>query len=58
MYAVIRTGGKQYRVEAGDLLVTEKLEGEPGANVAFSEVLMIGDGAEMALGAPLWRALR
>ena len=53
MYAVIKTGGKQYRVEAGDLLVVEKLDGEPGADVAFGEVLLIGEGAEIALGSPL-----
>jgi large subunit ribosomal protein L21 len=52
MYAVIKTGGKQYRVQAGDLLVVEKLDGEPGANVAFDEVLMIGEGAEVTVGAP------
>ena len=52
MYAVIKTGGKQYRVQAGDLLVVEKLDGEPGANVAFDEVLMIGEGADVAVGAP------
>jgi large subunit ribosomal protein L21 len=53
MYAVIKTGGKQYRVEAGDWLVVEKLDGEPGDAVAFDEVLMIGDGAEVTVGAPL-----
>ena len=53
MYAVIKTGGKQYRVKAGDLLVVEKLEGEPGANVAFGEVLMLGDGETVTLGAPV-----
>ena len=53
MYAVIKTGGKQYRVQAGDLLVVEKLDGEPGADVAFGEVLMIGEGAEVTLGSPL-----
>ncbi len=53
MYAVIKTGGKQYRVQAGDLLVVEKLDGEPGAGIAFGEVLMIGEGAEVTLGAPL-----
>ncbi len=52
MYAVIKTGGKQYRVQPGDLLVVEKLEGEPGANVAFGEVLMFGDGADVTVGAP------
>ena len=52
MYAVIKTGGKQYRVQAGDLLVVEKLDGEPGAKIAFDEVLMIGEGAEVTIGAP------
>ena len=52
MYAVIKTGGKQYRVQPGDLLVVEKLEGEPGAQVAFDEVLMLGDDAEVSVGAP------
>jgi len=52
MYAVIKTGGKQYRVRAGDLLVVEKLDGAPGAKVAFDEVLMIGEGADVTLGAP------
>jgi large subunit ribosomal protein L21 len=53
MYAVIKTGGKQYRVQAGDLLVVEKLAGEPGADVAFGEVLMLGDGDAVTVGAPL-----
>jgi large subunit ribosomal protein L21 len=52
MYAVIKTGGKQYRVQAGDLLVVEKLDGEAGAEVAFNEVLMLGEGADVVLGAP------
>jgi len=53
MYAVIKTGGKQYRVQAGDIIVVEKLLGEPGAHVAFDEVLMIGEGEAVTLGAPL-----
>jgi large subunit ribosomal protein L21 len=53
MYAVIKTGGKQYRVQPGDLLVVEKLDGEPGANVAFGEVLLLGDGDAVTVGAPL-----
>ena len=53
MYAVIKTGGKQYRVQAGDLIVVEKLGGEPGAKVAFDEVLMIGEGEAVTVGAPL-----
>jgi large subunit ribosomal protein L21 len=53
MYAVIKTGGKQYRVQPGDLLVVEKLEGEPGAEVRFDQVLMLGDDAGATVGAPL-----
>ena len=53
MYAVIKTGGKQYRVQAGDVLVVEKLEGDVGAQVAFNEVLMVGEGADVVVGAPL-----
>ncbi|HEY5072793.1 MAG TPA: 50S ribosomal protein L21 [Caulobacteraceae bacterium] len=53
MYAVIQTGGKQYRVKPGDLLIVERLEGEPGAVVAFDRVLMIGEGADVTVGAPV-----
>jgi len=52
MYAVIKTGGKQYRVQPGDVLVVEKLDGEPGAAVAFGDVLMLGDGDAVFVGAP------
>jgi large subunit ribosomal protein L21 len=53
MYAVIKTGGKQYRVQPGDLLVVEKLAGEPGAEVSFDQILMLGDGDAVTIGAPL-----
>ncbi len=53
MYAVIKTGGKQYRVRPGDMLVVEKLAGEAGAEVAFDQVLMVGEGDAVTLGAPL-----
>ena len=53
MYAVIKTGGKQYRVKPGDMLVVEKLAGDAGAEVAFDQVLMLGEGAEVLVGAPL-----
>jgi large subunit ribosomal protein L21 len=52
MYAVIKTGGKQYRVQPGDLMVVEKLAGEPGATVDFGEVLMLGEGEAITVGAP------
>ena len=53
MYAVIKTGGKQYRVKPGDVLVVEKLAGEPGAQVAFDQVLMVGAGEAVTVGAPV-----
>jgi large subunit ribosomal protein L21 len=53
MYAVIKTGGKQYRVQPGDVLVVEKLDGEPGAEVRFDQVLMLGDGDSITVGAPV-----
>ncbi|HEY5677613.1 MAG TPA: 50S ribosomal protein L21 [Myxococcales bacterium] len=52
MYAVIRTGGKQYRVKEGDLLKVEKLAQDVGAKVAL-EVLLVGEGADVKLGEPL-----
>ncbi|HTK36215.1 MAG TPA: 50S ribosomal protein L21 [Caulobacteraceae bacterium] len=53
MYAVIKTGGKQYRVQPGDLLVVEKLDGDVGAELSFDQVLMVaGDAGEITLGAP------
>ncbi len=53
MFAVIKTGGKQYRVAAGDEIVVEKLDGEPGAKIAFEDVLMVADGDNVQIGAPV-----
>jgi len=53
MYAVIATGGKQYRVTKDGLLRVEKLDAEPGATVEFGEVLLIGEGADVKVGAPM-----
>ncbi|OCW59058.1 50S ribosomal protein L21 [Hoeflea olei] len=52
MFAVIKTGGKQYRVAANDVLTIEKLEGAAGDTVEFGEVLMVGEGAGATIGAP------
>ncbi|NBX67772.1 MAG: 50S ribosomal protein L21 [Proteobacteria bacterium] len=52
MYAVIRTGGKQYRVEPGFELLVEKLEAEPGKTIALDDVLLYADGSEVAVGKP------
>lgn len=51
-YAVIKTGGKQLRVAPDDLVVVEKLAGEPGETVSFGEVLMLADGSDVKIGAP------
>src|SRR3569832_615549 len=55
MYAVIKTGGKQYRVSAGDKLKIEKLEAEIGSEITFDQELMVGDGADIKMGAPMLR---
>ena len=53
MFAVIRTGGKQYKVATDDLITVEKLDGEPGATLQLAEVLMVGDGDSISTGTPL-----
>src|SRR5258708_14642889 len=52
MYAVIRTGGKQYRVAKDDVIQVEKLAGEAGSTIELGDVLMVGDGATATTGAP------
>jgi len=51
-YAVIKTGGKQYRVQQGDVLRVELLDAEEGANVSFDQVLLVGSGDGVNVGAP------
>ena len=53
MFAVFKTGGKQYRVAADDKLQVEKLEGQPGEQVLFQDVLMVAGEGEPQIGAPL-----
>jgi large subunit ribosomal protein L21 len=53
MYAVIQTGGKQYRVEEGDRLRVEKLDSAAGENVTFDQVLMVADGDDVKIGQPV-----
>lgn len=53
MYAVIKSGGKQHRVKEGQVVRLEKIEAETGANIDFSEVLMVADGDNIQLGTPL-----
>jgi large subunit ribosomal protein L21 len=52
MYAVVSSGGKQYRVEAGSTLTLERLDGDPGASLTFDRVLLIGDGDDVTVGTP------
>jgi large subunit ribosomal protein L21 len=53
MYAVIKTGGKQYKVAAGERIRVEQIAAEVGQEVVIDQVLAIGDGAELKVGAPL-----
>ncbi len=53
MFAVIKTGGKQYKVAADDILQIEKLDAEPGTTITFDNVLMVGSGADVTIGSPL-----
>ena len=52
MYAIVQTGGKQYRVSEGDIINVEKLNAEAGSTVELSEVLVIGDADSMLIGKP------
>jgi len=53
MYAVFRSGGKQYRAAQGDVLRLEKIEADEGATVKFDEVLLVGEGSDIKVGTPL-----
>jgi large subunit ribosomal protein L21 len=53
MFAVIRTGGKQYKVAKDDVISVEKLAAEPGGTIELTDVLMIGDGGAVATGTPM-----
>ena len=52
MYAVFRSGGKQHRVEAGEVLKLEKIEVETGQNIDFDQVMLVADGDDVNIGAP------
>ncbi|MGB5211732.1 MAG: 50S ribosomal protein L21 [Gammaproteobacteria bacterium] len=53
MYAVIKTGGKQYRVKEGSVLRVEKLDANAGDKIEFDQVLLVGEGSDVKIGAPL-----
>ena len=52
MYAIVKTGGKQFKAAKDDVLIVEKLEGEPGTKVDLGEVLMVCDGDKFKVGSP------
>ena len=52
MYAVIKSGGKQHRVEPGEVLKLEKLEASEGETVDFNDVMMVGEGSDIKIGSP------
>ena len=53
MYAVVKTGGKQYRVSAGQKLKVEQIPAEVGAEITLDQILMVGEGESVKVGAPL-----
>lgn len=53
MYAIIKTGGKQYKVEKGSTLRVEKLDGDAGTKLTFEEVLLVADGDSIQIGTPV-----
>ena len=58
MYAIVRTGGKQYRVEEGRAITVERLPAEEGSTVELGEVLLIADDGEVTIGTPLIEGAR
>jgi len=53
IFAIVKTGGKQYKVTKDDVIIVEKLEAEPGKTVTLNEVLVVGEGADLKIGQPL-----
>jgi len=53
MLAIIKTGGKQYKIEEGDKIKVEKLDGEAGDSITFDEVLFVGDDKQVSVGMPI-----
>ncbi len=53
MFAIVKTGGKQYRVQKDDLIKVEKLDAEAGATLTLDQVLLVGEGEKSTIGAPL-----
>ncbi|WP_456431020.1 50S ribosomal protein L21 [Thermosulfuriphilus sp.] len=58
MYAIVRTGGKQYKVAPGEVIKVEKLPGEVGESVELTEILLVAEGEEVKIGQPLLESVR
>lgn len=58
MYAIVKTGGKQLKAAMDDILIVEKLEGEPGTAIEFGEVLMLVDGDTTQIGSPFLKGVK
>jgi large subunit ribosomal protein L21 len=58
MYAIVETGGKQYRVSEGDTLRVEKMQGEPGEEILFDKILLVGGGEGVRVGTPFLEDVR
>jgi large subunit ribosomal protein L21 len=58
MFAIIKTGGKQYKVKKGDILTLEKLPQDEGAEVVFDQVLLVSDGKSLELGKPYLKNIK
>lgn len=58
MLAIIKTGGKQYKVKVGDKIKVEKLEGEEGSKIIFDEVLFVGDEKDVEIGSPVVKSAK
>lgn len=52
MYAIVKTGGKQFKAEKDEVIIVEKIEGEPGSKVELDEVVMVADGGSVKVGSP------
>ena len=58
MYAIVKTGGKQYKAAKDEVLIIEKLEGEPGTKVNLEEVVLVADGSKIKVGSPFVKGAR
>jgi large subunit ribosomal protein L21 len=58
MYAIVKTGGKQYKAAKDEVLIIEKLEGEPGTKVNLDEVVLVADGSKIKVGSPFVKGAR